>query len=218
MRSSSEEYHAALASPARRKVLDALLRSPEPLDAATVAERLGLHVTTARFHLEQLATAGLAARRAGAEARRGRPRMLYAPAGRARDENAREQLIGVLASALAGDESPAAESTEAGRRWAAALGPIPLGEPRAGLVNVLDRLGFEPETEPGVAGDRDLIRLRACPFRAPARDHPEVVCSVHRGLIDQLLGGTGTGAQLLPFVQPDLCVVAFEPPEGTVTE
>lgn len=81
----SEEYHAALASASRRQVLDSLLASSEPLDASAVADRLGLHVTTARFHLDQLTAAGLAQRRVGAEKRRGRPRLLYAPAGPVRD-------------------------------------------------------------------------------------------------------------------------------------
>lgn len=200
----SEEYHAALASTSRRQVLDSLLASSEPLDASAVADRLGLHVTTARFHLDQLAAAGLAQRRVGVEKRRGRPRLLYAPAGRVRDEDAREQLIHVLAAALALEDEAESDASRAGRRWAETFALPDPDDPVPGLVEVFERLGFEPET----AADSDAIMLRACPFRDAAREHPEVVCAVHRGLIEQL-AGAASDVRLLPFVEPELCVVAL---------
>lgn len=45
----SEGCHSALTSASRRRVLDALLASRAPLNAAVVAEQVGLQVTTARF-------------------------------------------------------------------------------------------------------------------------------------------------------------------------
>lgn len=212
MTERSEGYHAALASTSRRQVLDALLDSPEPLDAAAVAGRLGLHVTTARFHLDQLTAAGLASRRSGEERRRGRPRVLYAPAGPAREEDSREQLIHVLANALAHEDDTVPESVRAGRRWADAFAPADLSDPAPGLVTVLERLGFDPERDPGTDQDEPaVIRLRSCPFRDAARAHPEVVCSVHRGLIEQLLDRTPAEARLVPFAEPQLCLVTLTP-------
>lgn len=197
------DYHAALASPSRRRVLDVLLAAPDPLDAAAVAGQLGLHVTTARFHLDQLTAAGLASRRPGAEPRPGRPRMLYSPAGLPRDEDSRGQLIEILAAALADRDDHAADSVRAGRRWAGSFDAPDPADPLPGLLGVLGRLGFDPEP------DADLIRLRACPFRDAAREHPDVICAVHRGLIEQLLEGSRPGARLLPFVEPELCLVAL---------
>jgi predicted ArsR family transcriptional regulator len=83
------------------------------------------------------------------------------------------------------------------------------------LVDTLDSLGFAPEA---VGGD---ILMHECPFRAAARERPDVVCAVHQGLIERMLAGPAEGergsdrggstvprtATLLPFVQPDLCVV-----------
>lgn len=202
----SEEYHAALASASRRQVLAVLLASPEPLDATTIASRLGLHVTTVRFHLDQLTGAGLAQRRAGAEKRRGRPRQLYAPGGLVRDEDAREQLVDVLAAALSLADDSNARALQAGRSWAAAF-ELPESDSQvSGLISVLDRLGFEPEPE----ADWGAIRLHACPFRDAARQHPEVVCAVHRGLIDEILAGTAPQARLIPFVEPELCLVVLD--------
>ncbi|MBX3194609.1 MAG: helix-turn-helix domain-containing protein [Microbacteriaceae bacterium] len=204
-------YHAALASPARRQVLDALVEASEPLDAATVAARLGLHVTTARFHLDQLVDAGLARRSSGPEGRRGRPRVLFAAAGAARQGDSREKLIEVLASAMADNADGVQESLRAGRRWADGLGGADAGksgEPVSGLVGALDRLGFGPDPQP----DTGVIRLHDCPFRSAAREHPEIVCNVHRGLVERLLEGSDARPQLIPFAEPGLCLVTLGGP------
>lgn len=204
----SKEYHAALASASRRQVLDALRSAAQPLDASAVADRLGLHVTTARFHLDQLVAAGLVQRLVGADKRPGRPRLLYATAGPIRDEDAREQLIEVLAAALAREADPGADALSAGRRWGETFARPDPEDPLPVLVKVFERLGFDPETDAAA----DSIRLRACPFRAAAQEHPDVVCSVHRGLIQSLLDGAAPQATLLPFVEPELCVVALDWP------
>lgn len=206
MTDRTEEYHTALGSVSRRQVLDVLCHSPEPLDATAVAEQLGLHVTTARFHLDHLTGARLVQRSSGTELRRGRPRLLYSPAGPVRDDDARGQLIEVLAGALAREANPDLESSSAGRRWAEAFSAPDREDPVPGLIGVLERLGFEPEADRETA----TIRLHACPFRGAAREHPDVVCNIHRGLIEQLLEGATAHASLIPFVEPELCVVALD--------
>lgn len=216
------DVHAVLASRTRRRVLDAVAGSGAPVDALTIAADLSLHVTTVRFHLDQLEAARLVRRQVGSEPRRGRPRIRYVAATRPR-EDSREQLIEVLAEALAERPDRRVTSVEAGRRWADALVAADAGSGVGGpadadadgvdtLVRVLDELGFEPE----LAHDDDVIRLRACPFRDAARDHPQVVCSVHRGLIEQLIQHRGgdRGAELVPFVEPELCLVALTTPGG----
>lgn len=73
------------------------------------------------------------------------------------------------------------------------------------LTEAFERLGFEPEL------DREQIRLRACPFRQAAREHPEVVCRVHLGLAQRLAEQAGAELQLLPFIEPELCLVTLGP-------
>lgn len=184
----------------RARVLATIVESPEPIDARAVADALALHVTTVRFHLEQLEAAGLVRRQPDALKRRGRPRVLYRPAGTVRVDDARGQLIDVLAATLEGRDDATALSRQAGERWAET---VATGD----LVDVLERIGFEPEEE------GDAIALHACPFRDAAREHPGVVCSVHRGLIDRTLteSGSGVHGELLPFVEPELCVVRLTP-------
>ena len=206
-------YHAALAPRTRRRVLDAVVQSAHPVDALTIATALELHVTTVRFHLDQLEAAQLVRRAPSAEKRRGRPRIRYVAV---RTEDSREQLIDVLAGALSQrDDGGRARSVEAGRRWADELvahasggaGDDGVGDDGVEtLVAVLDDLGFDP-----VPVDESTIELRSCPFRAAAREHPQVVCSVHRGLVEELLEQRGPERhpKLLPFVQPDLCLITM---------
>ncbi|GAB3803820.1 helix-turn-helix domain-containing protein [Humibacter antri] len=245
------EHVAGSTEPAaRRRVLDVLAGSRHPLDAKAVADKLGVHVTTARFHLDQLEAAGLVQRRTARENRPGRPRLVYVLSATLRAADAREQLIEVLANALGGplaaDTQPRrrgrAAAVAAGERWADAVerrASAPEAETRAraaansstahtaevhdpveDLVDVLDSLGFAPEA----VGDE--ILMHECPFRAAARERPDVVCAVHQGLVERMLASVpadgrlksrrtvGSGpvavprtATLLPFVQPDLCVV-----------
>jgi predicted ArsR family transcriptional regulator len=235
---------AVAAEPAaRRRVLDVLAASRHPLDAEAVATELGVHVTTARFHLDQLEVAGLVQRRTVREKRAGRPRVAYALSASVRAADAREQLIEVLAQALGDPEAvdavpsddghsdvvpnddvraraqrthPAmrgsAAAVRAGERWADAMesqaGPAgALVDAVGELVDVLDSLGFDPE----VSGEE--ILMHECPFRSAARERPDVVCAVHQGLVQRMLGrgapaaSVGPGARLVPFVEPELCVV-----------
>ncbi|WP_445154721.1 helix-turn-helix transcriptional regulator [Arthrobacter sp. Hor0625] len=196
-----------MASHTRRRVLDALTGSPEPLDAQAIAGVLELHVSTVRFHLDHLEEVRLVRRESGGDRRRGRPRVLYSAClGTERDEDSREQLIEVLAGALAHSDVDQGRSraVSAGRSWARGLVPdhADTVDRRKGLLEVLGSLGFDPEP------DGDVIQLRGCPFRDAARRHPQVVCSAHLGLVQQLLDGDApSDVSLLPFVQPNLCLI-----------
>jgi len=195
-------------APTRARVLALLREHAGPHDAAAVAAALGLHLTTARFHLERLAEAGLAARATRPEARRGRPRVVYGATDAARDDDTRTRLIGVLAAALACTPHGEADAVEAGRAWAASYSAAGAQHPEQAVVTALDRLGFTPASAPAPGGaDGTTITLRACPFRDAARAHPQVVCAVHRGFVERMLEGTRTVARLEPFATDDTCVV-----------
>jgi len=209
--------HAALASPARRRLLDILRAGDTPRDAPDLAGQVGLHLTTVRFHLEVLHRAGLLTRAPAARTTVGRPRTGYTPVpAEAPDPNtahAYQDLSGLLAGHLS--DTPrrrAARAERAGLDWARQLLPVPRDpgctvEEAAGEVNRLfTDLGFDPDLT--TTGDSHQIALRACPFRAVAREHPEVVCSVHLGLLRGSLTrlGVSTTSRLLPFIEPDLCL------------
>ena len=66
----------------RAAVLDLLRADDRPFGVREVAQRMGLHQNTARFHLEALTEAGLAAREAEDRQGPGRPRIGYRAADR----------------------------------------------------------------------------------------------------------------------------------------
>ncbi|QYF75213.1 metalloregulator ArsR/SmtB family transcription factor [Cryobacterium sp. PAMC25264] len=215
----NDARHTALASEPRRRALALITGSAEPMGVGAVAEALGLHITTARFHLEQLEAAGLVERQVARAGQRGRPQVLFsAVAAPLPVETAQQQLAQALAAVISEDDDGGrARSVRAGERWSAqyadvadAVAPDTLDAPVATvmppLLRVLTEIGFEPEVRP----DETTIALTACPFRAEARENPGVVCSVHLGLIKGLvtsLGHDAEGIRLEPFVQPTLCLV-----------
>ena len=229
----TDARHAALASEPRRRALALLTESAAPLDVGTVAVALGLHVTTARFHLEHLEAAGLVERQIARAGQRGRPHVLFSPVAAALPaEDAQQQLTQALAGVIGEDpDGGRARSERAGERWSAqyagtadahaAVNPptretgTPAGDATgteilAPLLRVLTEIGFEPQ----LRAEDNTIALPSCPFRAEARTNPDVVCSVHLGLIKGLVrerGHDASGIRLLPFVQPHLCLVELPP-------
>lgn len=213
--------HAALAGPSRRRLLKVLQASDEPLDVLRLAADLGLHVTTARFHLDVLERAGLISRTAERAGRPGRPRQLYAAAQSAEATDGHRALAVLLAAVLAGDpDGGSFRAEQAGRVWADAQLPIEegLSEDQAvrSVVELFDRLGFAPRpvsTEP-----LSSLDLTGCPFRDVARIHPQVVCSIHLGLLRRALHRSGWSVEqaekagLRPFVEPGLCIADLPVP------
>lgn len=199
-------YHAALASSVRRRLLAVLEAARSPLTAAELGTELDLHVTTVRFHLGHLETAGLVARDGGRDGSRGRPKVHYR-SSRGDSELARQHLIGVLAEAVTNlGQSVSEQSLAAGHRWASRF-PTPAGDAATAITATFTRLGFDPELAD------DVIRLRSCPFREAAREHPAVLCQVHLGLAQALTEQDGSKPPvrvgLRPFVEPELCVVTL---------
>jgi predicted ArsR family transcriptional regulator len=220
------DVHSALASPTRRRLLELLSAGGRARDAHDLAAEVGLHLTTVRFHLEVLRRAGLLARRQSPQPGAGRPRTAYYPAARPAAAVAEEGAIGgaaayqQLASLLAAHladtaEGRTARSEQAGMAWSECLVPAAggsaVGEAARAVSGLFEELGFAPELT-AVAGEWE-IGLHACPFRAVARQHPEVVCALHRGLLRGSLArfGAATVSRLLPFVEPELCVARVAP-------
>ncbi len=224
---------ALLESPVRRAIVDHLANvggTGEGLTAQEVAERVALHVTTARFHLDQLESHGLveSSFRRGAV---GRPRKLYRTAQRglapstlppAASEDAHRALTALLAEgwhSAAGDEPLSPE--QAGRRWA--LGAAtPADQPPAqartaggwlgkvgATVDLLHRWGYLPELRTEDGGRTAELTLVGCPFLELATTRPEVVCGIHRGLLRgamEAYGEPDTDVALVPLVAPRTCL------------
>ena len=214
------QTHGALAVASRLRLLDALRASDRPLDVRELAAACGLHVTTVRFHLDVLVDAGLVTSRTGQSGTRGRPRRLFLPASHASSGHTGYELLsGILAEHWAGDRAERVRRAEqAGWAWAgqraagAAAGAPTLAEAAVHVNAVFAELGFDPDLARD--GDSLEIRLHACPFRAVAATHPDVVCSVHLGLLRRTLADVAAPpavVSLQPFVEPHLCLAQIAP-------
>jgi predicted ArsR family transcriptional regulator len=206
----------------RRDVLETVRASADPLSILDIAERLGVHPNTVRFHLNVLVENGQVEHAEPTAARPGRPALLFrAPSGMdpAGPRNYR-LLAEILAENVASQPDPAGRAIEAGRAWGLRrTAPTGHGRPDRSeaitrLMAMLDDLGFAPDHDPGHRPDR--IGLRHCPFLEVASDRPQVICSLHLGLMEgtmDALDAPLTIEQLQPYAEPDLCLVHLGPPE-----
>lgn len=207
-----------LHAPLRRAIVDELAGGTEGLTASELAERLGVHVTTIRFHLDRLEEAGIVAGHVVRSGARGRPHRRFVL--RVRVEAPFEVLASVLASVLSTARSQQITPQEAGVRWALSraaengLRPGADGEDRRAVVvrHVVDLLaewGYTPETDLPRDELAVTVTLRHCPFLELAQAHPDVVCGVHRGLLQgtlRAIGESGARVALEPLVTPDTCI------------
>lgn len=192
----------------RRRVFDAL--DAEPRSIASLAETLGLHVNTVREHLDGLVTSGLALRSRLAPKGRGRPGWGYVvrPGAASPAVGEYAALASVLADHAASQGGDVrGDMRRLGQGWGQALvtGRVSTPEPHDAdreVISLLGDLGFDPEVTPS------CIRLRQCPMLAVARERPDVVCSVHHGMVEGALdaaGGDSSSVSLEAFAEIGSC-------------
>src|SRR5262245_8298793 len=176
-----------------------LARAPRPLVTAEIAETLGLHPNTVRPHLERMRDVGLLEVTTDARGEVGRPQHRYSLAADAPSLGLEPPTMPVLARMVlslaerlgAGADDAAEVGDAEGRVRAAAYEDAP--STLEALVADLDRLGFDPIVTEGRVGEEleaadpdhvtAVVAFANCPFYDLARAHPDLVCSLHRGLV-----------------------------------
>ncbi len=204
----------------RRAVLRVLRASPTPLSIVAIADELGVHPNTVRFHLDSLVGDGQVEQVAPGRRGPGRPPLMFA-AVRQMDRGGMRHyrlLAEILTIGLAAERDSSARALAAGRAWGERL-ESPAAATSAEksidhLVGVLDELGFAPERRE--SGGKQQVGLRHCPFLELAETRSSVVCPIHLGLMQGALEAWAapvTVERLDAFVEPDLCL-AHLTPEG----
>ncbi len=172
----------ALGVPTRHEVFRYLADAGRPVDVAELTEHLGLHHNAIRQHLAKLVDAGLVAEATAPRLGRGRPRLVYTvdPAAESRwgVTGPYERLSLLLSEIIRTGDSPVDVGRRAGRRVRVSTRGI--RDPVAGLVDAMDRHGFEPDATR--RGKKVDIVLGSCPFVTTALVDPETVCGLHLGL------------------------------------
>lgn len=180
----------ALGDTTRHAIYVELARSPRPLSTSDLAGRLDLHPNTVRPHLERMRDVGLLDLYVDARGGVGRPQHRYALADDAPALGLEPPVMPFLAGMVlrlaermgASGADAAAIGQSQGAADAARYGDAPSS--LEALVAELDRLGFDPVVTEGAEEDQAVVGFGHCPFRSVAETHPEIVCSLHRGLVE----------------------------------
>ncbi|CAM4435943.1 hypothetical protein MB901379_01917 [Mycobacterium basiliense] len=197
----------------RRAVLRVLRVAGVPMSIVAIADELGVHPNTVRFHLDSLVGDGQVERVKPVRRGPGRPPLMFQAVQQMDRGGVRHYrlLAEVLANDLAAGHDSGSKAQEAGRAWGRQLEPAAVARSQEGsidqLVRLLDELGFAPERR--MFDGKWQLGLRHCPFLELAESRSGVVCSIHLGLMRGALESWAApiGVERLDaFVEPDLCL------------
>ena len=169
-----------------------LARSSRALATADIAGSLDLHTNTVRPHLERMRDIGLIEVEVSGRGDVGRPQHRYSIAPDAPSLGLEPPTMPVLARmvlAMAARLQASADDAEAVGHLEGAARAVPFESSPStleALVADLDRLGFDPfVTDSGGSTDADdaVVAFANCPFAEHAKQHPDLVCGLHRGLV-----------------------------------
>jgi predicted ArsR family transcriptional regulator len=191
----------ALGDNTRYAIYLELARSARPLATADISETLDLHPNTVRPHLERMREAGLLDVEVGGRGDVGRPQHRYSIAANAPSLGLEPPTMPVLARmvlSMAARLQASADDAEAVGRTEGIARARPYAQAPStleALVSDLDRLGFDPIVT-DAAGDPDaaVVAFGHCPFAELAEAQPQVVCALHRGMVEGFVDEVGDGA------------------------
>lgn len=209
------EIHKALADDTRYRLYRHLRLVDRPVSVQEMSRRLSLHPNTLRPHLRRLEEAGLVRRDVHRGSGVGRPQMLYQGLEPEQDQGRDFRLLAEMLSGLLRTKRDLARARALAEEWGAYLvsqgGPkpgarLPERQNLAVLQEAMARAGFDPRFRK--KGRSVEVTLRDCPFRDLADDHRELVCTLHAGLLEGMLGGLKPRLalrELKPFAERTVC-------------
>jgi predicted ArsR family transcriptional regulator len=191
----------ALGDNTRYAIYLELVRSAAPRSTSEIADTLGLHPNTVRPHLERMRDVGLLDVEIDNRGSVGRPQHLYCLAADAPTLGLEPPAFPMLARLLARVAAQAGVEPDDAAGAAVEDGRVMASRaPRPGcieaLTGALNELGFDPAV--ATEGDLVTIAFTHCPYRELAEAHPELVCHLHRGLIEGFVEEIG-GASVERF-------------------
>jgi predicted ArsR family transcriptional regulator len=192
----------ALGDNTRYAIYLELARSPIPLSTADIGDVLGLHVNTVRPHLERMREVGLLDVASSSRGEVGRPQNRYSLAADAPSLGLEPSPMPTLARTLLAAAHSAGltpdEMADAGRDQGRNQGGQWPEDTLAldALIGEQARLGFDPEVVDLDGGA--VMAFANCPFRSLAEQHPDLICSLHCGMVEGLIGELG-GAEVTHF-------------------
>jgi predicted ArsR family transcriptional regulator len=201
----------ALGDRTRYAIYSEVASAPGPLSTSDIAEILDLHPNTVRPHLERLREVGLLEVESTSQGSVGRPQHRYALTDGAPSlglEPPAYPILADLLAQLASELGPRDDDVaEVGRSWGRHEADV-IGDGGADPGNAKDspcvaalmaelaELGFDPSTSCADGGT--TVSFTRCPYRELAEAHPELVCCLHRGIVEGIVERVG-GASVARF-------------------
>lgn len=204
-------------TPAQERVAQAIARLGPEISLTDISRMVGGHPNASRQHIKTLENSGYisATQKRGAA---GRPAQLYSitPEGlRALAGNAtliaHTSFVRSLSHYIANQPHPEERALALGSQMVRDEGPLPGATKVDKVVNLLEKYGFAP-TQAGTE-----IQLLTCPVLDSAVRHPEVVCTMHRGILNEITVNNTTFI-LEPFARPGMCVIRTVSPTANPTQ
>ena len=213
---STSQQHSL--GPTRARILGELQATAQPRSVGDIAEAVGIHKNSARFHLDALVAEGYAQRVPAHNGTQGRPPLIYSATNSAPTLSNRHLLdltdvllVEFVATAVDG----LARAESAGHRWGTEVaGQNQADEPILdALADNLAERGFGTRVS-----DQTLCFTR-CPYReAMSEDRLPMVCAVHQGFLNGYLaaspgdlrpgqlkiGATECSAEIYSATDPDV--------------
>jgi predicted ArsR family transcriptional regulator len=181
----------ALGDNTRYAIYLELARSPRPLSTGDIAEALDLHPNTVRPHHDRMREVGLLEVDVDSRGTVGRPQHRYSLAADAPSLGLEPSAFRMLARLLAGavaalgaDPELVAEMGRVQGRWAVAARTDARSCIDALMAELAD-IGFDPAM--ATDGATTTIVFTHCPFSELAAAFPEVVCHLHRGIVEGMV-------------------------------
>jgi predicted ArsR family transcriptional regulator len=210
------DVHKALADDTRYRLYRYIGLAARPVSVREMSRRLSLHPNTLRPHLRRLEEAGLVSRELRKTASVGRPQTLYSVQEPKNDQGRDYRLLAEMLAGLVTGKRQLQQASELARQWGAYLvaqrAPkpgirLPARRNLALLQESMSQAGFEPRFR-RLAGPAVEVTFRTCPFRDLTDDHRDLVCTLHRGLVEGMLEGLKPPLalkQFQPFAERGIC-------------
>jgi predicted ArsR family transcriptional regulator len=216
---STLDVHKALADGTRHRLYRYLRLSGRRVSVRELAARLSLHPNTLRPHLRRLEDAGLVVSEPSKASSIGRPQTLYVAAEPENREGRDYRLLAEILTGLLTGRQARERAEKLAREWGQYLvgrsvpkpgARRPSGPNLAILQEALAEAGFDPRFRRRGPGTVE-ISLRDCPFRDLVGERKELVCAIHRGLLEGMLSASRPPLRLTdfrPLAERQVCLLA----------
>lgn len=200
-RESAEPRHE------RRSEILRTLRERTSASAAELADLLGVHPNTVRFHLGVLESSGTIVRERQMTRTPGRPELRFRLPPTRNSAGLRADLLArILLTRIAAGDDPENEAEDAGCQWGsdeAERAARTESDAVRGLLETLESSGFAPSVK-----DDAEIDLHNCPLREFLDTHGRLVCAIHKGMMAGFLDAAQAPYavdSLVPFATATTC-------------